>query len=212
MPGSAFDLAAVDWADPAPFYLGDPELVQLADVTIKHSGLETLATGLLSGPGPSSIIGAFDSAQQLSHLPSKSLAAVVAGMAAGVTALESSSRGTAASAVPAMTLWRSGWQHPGVQRASLTWRIPDFLQQQGKLVSPVFESGQPGCSRKLKLWGAGGGAGVSLILEKELSNQNWGYPKFIRHTELQAKADRYLVGGAAVFKVDVTWLEKPAGT
>ncbi|KAL4458285.1 hypothetical protein ABPG75_013150 [Micractinium tetrahymenae] len=34
------EVTAIDWADPAPFYLGDPELAQLADVTIKHSGLE----------------------------------------------------------------------------------------------------------------------------------------------------------------------------
>ncbi|KAL4458297.1 hypothetical protein ABPG75_013162 [Micractinium tetrahymenae] len=40
MPAASFNPATIDWADPASFYLGDPELAQLADVTIKHSGLE----------------------------------------------------------------------------------------------------------------------------------------------------------------------------
>jgi len=35
-----FEPAAVDWADPSPFYLVEPDLAPPHDVVIKHSGLE----------------------------------------------------------------------------------------------------------------------------------------------------------------------------
>ncbi|KAL4458353.1 hypothetical protein ABPG75_013218 [Micractinium tetrahymenae] len=40
MAAAAIDPAMIDWADPMPFYLGNPALAELADVTIKHSGLQ----------------------------------------------------------------------------------------------------------------------------------------------------------------------------
>ncbi|KAL4458352.1 hypothetical protein ABPG75_013217 [Micractinium tetrahymenae] len=138
-----------------------------------------------------------------------------------------------------------------MQRASLTWRIPDFMQQQGRLVSPDFESGQPACTRKLRLKVHPHGDGIDncvsaflasdfeedgpgmlvqftielldqaercrrpghvLAGKKELSfsQADWGWKEFVSHEYLQANADRFLVGGAVVFKVDVTWLEKLA--
>ncbi|KAL4458298.1 hypothetical protein ABPG75_013163 [Micractinium tetrahymenae] len=77
-----------------------------------------------------------------------------------------------------------------------------------------FEEGGPTMLAKwtTELSGAGG-PGMLDHDDKELScrTASWGSSDFISRTELQAKADRYLVGGAAVFKMDVTWLEKPAG-
>ncbi|KAL4458283.1 hypothetical protein ABPG75_013148 [Micractinium tetrahymenae] len=350
MPAVA-DSTAVDWADPAPFYMGNPDMVELADVTIKHSGLQlpahsyvlaeaveletpftshslqevvhmlrlcyseaapaAIEAGLPHLPGIARLAHSLDASRVLAGidrflagivakkqaalewLPLAEACQLEAAWAAGIRAVAASllrcstvicllkceevaqlsqraqtavlgavalaakdlagaSQTDAAGRVPSAGLLQS-WQHPGVQRASLTWRIPNFMQQQGRLKSPEIGSGQPGCSRKLRLvvtpqgssatasrhvsvcvtsdFEEGGpsmlakwtiklvdqtdaeSSGMRTKFHHELSPvaRSNGHLMLTSHSALRAAADRYLVGGAAVFKVDVTWLEKPAG-
>ncbi|KAL4458284.1 hypothetical protein ABPG75_013149 [Micractinium tetrahymenae] len=146
-------------------------------------------------------------------LSQKALAAVLTAVAIAAKRTAAAGSVQAASKLPTAALLRSGWQHPSVQRASLTWRIPNFMQQQGKLVSPEFGSGQPGCSRTLRLSTGAGSSDFSATLERELTfrNPSSGHSTFVNLAELRKAADRYLVNGAAVIKTDVTWVEKLAG-
>ncbi|KAL4458350.1 hypothetical protein ABPG75_013215 [Micractinium tetrahymenae] len=301
MAAAAFDPAAVDWEDPAPFYLGDPGLAELADVTIKHSGLalpahsqllavqssvlRDLFRSLPAEPGgkkrkrgekealeletpftshtlqevafllhfcyvftdaaPSqldavsahlpgiarlahslnipTLLAAIDAfaagritdqqaalawlplaetcqleatwaqgirtlakhvvsgsvcslnplldGEGMEHLGQKTLASALTALAAALRTSSDACKEEVDGKLPSAAELRS-WQSPGVQRASYTWRIPDFMQQRGRLVSPEFGSGQAACSRKLRLavhpHGQAGSAGhVSIFLTSD---------------------------------------------
>jgi len=113
--------------------------------------------------------------QQICTACPNATSAVLAAVAITVPGATESLKSLAAGRLPDCQLLLA-WQSPGLQHASLEWRVADFLQQEGELLSPPLTLAGGSASRfKLWLHPAGNAATdsnaaghVSLFLEADI--------------------------------------------